>query len=169
MKQLTHWYFKTLECVLVLCLAAMSVMVFANVVLRHFFDSGINVSEELLRFMFIWLTFLGAIVAMREGGHLGMDMVVRKLSGRTLRTVVVLAQGLILTCCLVFLWGLMQQFWLNVANTGMLTGIPMAVVYSAAYLCAVSIAVMSAIHLVQLVRGKLSPADLFTAAEPSVE
>src|SRR5690606_40165325 len=80
-EKLTHWYFKALEVVMVLCLAAMSVMVFANVVLRHFFDSGINVAEELSRFMFIWLTFLGAIVAMREGGHLGVDMLVRRLSG----------------------------------------------------------------------------------------
>jgi TRAP-type C4-dicarboxylate transport system permease small subunit len=169
MKQLTHWYFKILECVLVLCLAAMSIMVFANVVLRHFFESGINMSEELSRFLFIWLTFLGAIVAMRENGHLGMDMVARKLSGRASRTAVVLAQGLTLTCCLVFLWGLMQQFRLNLANTGMLTGIPMAVVYSAAYLCAVSIAVISSINLVQLARGKVSPADFFAAAEPSIE
>ncbi len=169
MKRLSHWYFKTLECILVLCLAAMSVMVFANVVLRHFFDSGINMSEELSRFMFLWLTFLGAIVAMRENGHLGMDMVVRRLSGHTLRAVVMLAQGLTLTCCLVFLWGLMQQFSINLANTGMLTGIPMAVVYAAAYLCAVSIAVMSTINLVRLVLGRVQPAAFVAAASPAVE
>ncbi|MES2581810.1 MAG: TRAP transporter small permease [Pseudomonadota bacterium] len=169
MKQWTHWYFKTLECVLVLCLGAMSIMVFANVVLRHFFDSGLNMSEELSRFLFMWLTFLGAIVAMRENGHLGMDMLVRKLSGHALRAVVVLAQGMTLTCCLVFLWGLMQQFSLNMANTGMLTGIPMAVVYAAAYLCAASIAVMSLNNLVRLVLGRAQPSDFVAAASPSVE
>jgi TRAP-type transport system small permease protein len=169
MKQLTHWYFKALECILVICLASMSVMVFANVVLRHFFDSGINMSEELSRFMFLWLTFLGAIVAMRENGHLGMDMVVRRLSGLAQRAAMVLAQGLVVTCCLVFLWGLMQQLSLNMANTGMLTGIPMAVVYAGAYLCAASIGVMSFIKMVQLLRGKLPPEQSTLATAPSVE
>src|SRR5690606_41089042 len=108
-EKLTHWYFKALEVVMVLCLAAMSVMVFANVVLRHFFDSGINIAEELSRFMFIWLTFLGAIVAMREGGHLGVDMLVARLSGRPLFYTVVAAQALIALCCAVLLWGLLKQ------------------------------------------------------------
>ena len=48
-------------------------MVFGNVVLRYAFNSGIAVSEELSRFFFVWLTFIGAIVAMRDGAHLGMD------------------------------------------------------------------------------------------------
>src|SRR3546814_4550346 len=82
MKKLTNWYFKTLEVLMVLCLAAMCLMVFGNVVLRHFFNSGVNIAEELSRFMFIWLTFLGAIVAMREGGHLGVDVLVARLTGR---------------------------------------------------------------------------------------
>ena len=84
LKRLIHWYFKALEVTLVLCLGAMCVMVSGNVVLRHVFDSGINISEELSRFLFIWLTFLGAIVAMREGGLLSMDKLVHRLSGKPL-------------------------------------------------------------------------------------
>ena len=48
-----------------LCLALMVVMVFGNVVLRYGFNSGITVSEELSRWLFVWMTFLGAIVALR--------------------------------------------------------------------------------------------------------
>ena len=154
MHKLVRWYFKALEIVVVFCLAAMCVMVFANVVLRHFFDSGINTSEELSRFMFIWLTFLGAIVAMREGGHLGMDMFVRRLTGKALFATVLLAQLLILACCAVFLWGLLRQHSLNVANTGLVTGISLSVVYSAAYLCAASIGVMSAANIARLLLGR---------------
>ncbi len=57
----------------------MVLMVFGNVVLRYVFNSGITVSEELSRFFFVWLTFIGAVVAMREGTHLGMDTVVARL------------------------------------------------------------------------------------------
>jgi TRAP-type C4-dicarboxylate transport system permease small subunit len=167
MKTLVHWYFKALELVMVLCLAAMCVMVFGNVILRHFFDSGINTSEELSRFMFIWLTFLGAIVVTREGGHLGMDMVVRLLGGRARRAVMVLAQALILLCCGVMLWGLLQQHGINAANTGLVTGISMAVVYSAAYLCAVSIGAMALYNIVRLLGGHEPPDPL--SSEPTAE
>jgi TRAP-type C4-dicarboxylate transport system permease small subunit len=157
MKSLIHWYFKTLEAVMVLCLAAMCVMVFGNVVLRHVFDSGINTSEELSRFMFIWLTFLGAIVAMREGGHLGMDMVVRRLRGRARRAALLIGQVLVLFCCGVLLWGLILQHDINVANVGLVTGMSLAIVYSVAYLCAASIGGMVLANIVNLLRGKEPP------------
>jgi TRAP-type C4-dicarboxylate transport system permease small subunit len=164
MKSLIHWYFKALEAVMVLCLAAMCVMVFGNVVLRHVFDSGINTSEELSRFMFIWLTFLGAIVAMREGGHLGMDMVVRRLSGRTRWVALMLGQVLVLACCGVLLWGLILQHGINVANIGLVTGMSLAIVYSVAYLCAASIGVMVFVNIVNLLRGKDLPDPQLTDA-----
>ena len=46
--------FSALEAVLVFVLGAMVVMVFANVVLRYGFGSGITVSEEISRFLFVW-------------------------------------------------------------------------------------------------------------------
>lgn len=164
MRQLIDWYFKALELVVVLCLASMCIMVFGNVILRHFFDSGINISEELSRFMFIWLTFLGATVTMREGGHLGMDMVVRRLSGKARLCAMLAAQILVLICCIVLLWGLIKQYSLNVANVGMVTGISLGVVYSAAYLCAASIGVMTLSNIVKLLRGKLNPSALIPNA-----
>jgi TRAP-type C4-dicarboxylate transport system permease small subunit len=164
MKTLIHWYFKALEGVMVLCLAAMCLMVFGNVVLRHVFDAGINTSEELSRFLFIWLTFLGAIVAMREGGHLGMDMVVRRLRGRTRWAALMLSQLLVLACCGVLLWGLILQHGINVANIGLVTGLSLAIVYSVAYLCAASIGVMALAHIVQLLRGKDLPDPQLTDA-----
>jgi TRAP-type C4-dicarboxylate transport system permease small subunit len=165
MKKLIHWYYKALELIVVLALAAMCLMVFGNVVLRHFFDSGINTSEELSRFMFIWLTFLGAIVAMREGGHLGVDMVVRRLSGRTQFAAVLLAQVIVLVCCAVLLWGLIRQHSLNVANTGMVTGISLSVVYSVAYLCAASIGILTLANIAKLLMGKITPASLIPTTD----
>src|SRR6218665_1097510 len=71
--------YRTFEHVLVLGLAVMALMVFANVVLRYAFNSGITLTEEVARFIFVWLTFIGAIVALRQGTHLGMDTVVSRL------------------------------------------------------------------------------------------
>src|ERR1044071_8404982 len=60
----------------------MVVLVFSNVVMRYAFNSGIATSEELSRWLLVWLTFLGAIVALRQHAHLGVDTLVRALPPR---------------------------------------------------------------------------------------
>jgi TRAP-type mannitol/chloroaromatic compound transport system permease small subunit len=44
----------------VLCLALMVILVFGNVVLRYALNTGITISEEVSRFLFVWLTFVAA-------------------------------------------------------------------------------------------------------------
>ena len=73
MERILDLYCALLKGVIALCLAVMVVLVFGNVVLRYGFNSGIAVSEELSRWLLVWLTFLGAIVAVREHAHLGVD------------------------------------------------------------------------------------------------
>jgi TRAP-type transport system small permease protein len=79
MQKVVEAYFHLLKIAITLCLAVMMVLVFGNVVLRYGFNLGITVSEEISRWLFVWLTFLGAIVAMREHGHLGVDTLVKRL------------------------------------------------------------------------------------------
>ena len=71
---------KVLNVVIALCLAVMVLLVFGNVVMRYGFNSGITLSEELSRWLFVWMTFMGAVIALKEHGHLGTDMLVGKLS-----------------------------------------------------------------------------------------
>jgi TRAP-type transport system small permease protein len=79
MNRLLDGYCRVLEVLIALALAVMVVLVFGNVVLRYAFNSGITVSEEVSRWLFVWLTFLGAIVALKEHAHLGSDMLVSRL------------------------------------------------------------------------------------------
>ena len=60
-------------------LAAMASMVFANVALRFFTDHSILWVEEVSRYLMIWLTFLGAGLVLRYGGHIGIDALQDKL------------------------------------------------------------------------------------------
>src|SRR5258705_11928762 len=78
-ERLVDLYCRFLKVTIVVCLAAMVVLVFTNVVLRYLFNSGIATSEELSRWLLVWLTFLGAIVALRQHAHLGVDTLVRAL------------------------------------------------------------------------------------------
>ena len=114
-----------------LALAVMAAMVFGNVVLRYGFNSGIAVSEELSRWLFVWMTFLGALVALKENGHLGTDMLTSRL-GRTSRRVCMgLSQLLMLGCTVMLFQGSLAQVKINLDVEAPVTGAPMAVVYAA--------------------------------------
>jgi len=54
-------------------LAAMAMMVFANVALRYLTGQSILWAEEASRYTMIWLTFAGAGLVLRYGGHIGID------------------------------------------------------------------------------------------------
>ena len=54
-------------------LAAMALMVFANVALRFLTDHSILWVEEASRYAMVWLTFVGAGPVLRYGGHIGID------------------------------------------------------------------------------------------------
>ena len=67
-------YTKILEAFIAVCLVLMVMLVFGNVVLRYGFNSGISVSEEISRWLFVWLTFMGAVANSVVGGRLGWLM-----------------------------------------------------------------------------------------------
>ena len=54
-------------------LAVMAVLVFANVVLRYLFGLSLSWVEELTRYMMIWVAWLAAGLALREGAHIAID------------------------------------------------------------------------------------------------
>jgi TRAP-type C4-dicarboxylate transport system permease small subunit len=71
-----------LETVLVtILLALMILMAFSQIVLRNFFDTGIDWSDALVRYLVVWVTFVGAAIATKEGKHITFDLLSRWLTG----------------------------------------------------------------------------------------
>ena len=60
-------FYRLLEVMLVITMIVMFVLVFINVMLRIFLNSGIDFAEEVPRFAFIWMTFIGAIIGAHSG------------------------------------------------------------------------------------------------------
>lgn len=80
MKSLSVYVTKLLESLVVVILATMSCLVFLNVVLRYGFNSSINITEEVSRYLFVWLAFLGAILAFNENRHVNVTIFTSRLS-----------------------------------------------------------------------------------------
>ena len=59
--------------------AAMTFTSFLQVICRYVFNSPLVWSEELARYLFVWIGLVGAGAAVRTGGHFGLDLLVRNL------------------------------------------------------------------------------------------
>ncbi len=158
-------YCTLLKAVIAACLAVMVVLVFGNVVLRYGFNSGITISEELSRWLLVWLTFLGAIVALREHAHLGVDTLVRKLSANGKRICFVLNYCLMLFADWLLLSGSWRQTLINIDDRAPATGLSMAIFYAVGVIFGVSAAVILLYDLYRVVSGQASEEDMVAVRE----
>ncbi len=127
-------YTRALDMLSGLCLAIMVVLVFGNVVLRYTMNSGITVSEELSRWLFVWLTFMGAVVALREHGHLGTDVLVSRLPAAGKKVCLVLAQVAMLYVSWLLLKGSWAQMVINADTEAPVTGASVGIFYASGVL-----------------------------------
>jgi TRAP-type C4-dicarboxylate transport system permease small subunit len=163
-------FFKLLELLVVGALVAMVFMVFGNVVLRYAFNSGILVSEEMSRYCFIWLTYIGAMIAMRERGHLGVDTLVRRLGPGGKKTCLAASELLMLLTNGLFLLGTWKMHDLQVSNVSPVVGISMIWIYGIGYVVAVVMGLFNISVLWRLLTGRLAEHELVqVGAESAIE
>ena len=157
--------FRALELLLAALLLAMVVMVFGNVVLRYGFNSGITVSEELSRFCFVWLTFVGAVVAMRDGAHLGMSNVVDRLPRTGKVACAAINQVLIVACCVLLVWGTVRQHQINATTYAPVTNMSMIWIFGMGYVTGIAIALLALHKLWRILTGSITNAELIGVVE----
>lgn len=162
-------YCRLLSMLMAASLALMVVLVFTNVVMRYALNSGITVSEELSRWLFVWVTFMGAIVAMHEGSHLGTDMLVSRLSVRGKKACLVIGHLLMLFICWLLFKGSLDQVKVNLTSTSAAMEASMAIFYACGLVCAASGAVILLNHLWRFLTGQLSEAELIGIRESEEE
>lgn len=165
MTRIVDGLFFGIKVVIALLLAAMVVLVFGNVVLRYAFNSGITVSEELSRWFFIWLTFLGALVALREHAHIGIDALVRRLPLLGRKACLVTSQLLMLYVTWLLLEGAWKQTMINWNVVAPASGLSMAWFYGVGVVFGVGSGLVILVDLLRLASGRLSADDLIIVRE----
>jgi len=160
MTKVVDLYFKLLKLLIVLCMVAMIVLVFGNVVLRYAFNSGISVSEELSRWFFVWMIFLGALVALKDRAHLGMNSLVKRLPPAGKRACLVISHLLMLYICGLIVSGSWQQAVINLDVVAPASGLSMALFYAAGLVFGVSATFILLYELYLALFGKLADDEL---------
>lgn len=162
---LRDWLLRAVENLLILGFAVMIAMVFGNVILRYGFNSGIMVSDEVSRMIFVWLTFGGAFLVAKDGKHLGMTSLVAMMGTKGRWLCRLAAEGLSLFCMGMLTWGSWQQSVINLNNHAPVTGVPVAVTYAAALVCGLGIGALNLLAIIDLLRGRIPPDQLIIGAE----
>jgi TRAP-type C4-dicarboxylate transport system permease small subunit len=77
--RLDHWVALAEAAVIVLLVTLLTAVAFAQVTTRYVLSDPLIWSEELARYLFVWVSMIGAALAIREGGHFGLDLLIRPM------------------------------------------------------------------------------------------
>ena len=158
-----------LTALMVVFLALMVVMVFGNVVLRYGFNSGITMSEELSRWLFVWMTFLGALIAVRSHAHLGTDSLVARLPVAGKKICLGLSHVLMLYLCWLMFRGSWQQTVINWGTSSAVMEVSMGYFYASGLFFSIFAFLFILVDFVRLLAGRLSDSELIGITESEDE
>lgn len=114
----------------IVLLAAMATMVFANVALRFLTDHSILWVEEASRYTMVWLTFAGTGLVFRYGGHVGVEALQQAVPSAAPVIRAAIFALLFVFCCMMVIVGI-RYASLTWAQTTPVLQIPVGAVYLA--------------------------------------
>lgn len=141
---------KILNSAIVLVFAFMVILVFLNASLRYLFSSGLTWSEELSRYAFVWVVFLGAISAFVEGSHIIVDLLIRKLPPSLKKVMFVIVNLIIITIMWLFFDGLIGLTEINKGISAPSSGLPKNTMYLAGVISSLSIILISVYQIISV-------------------
>jgi C4-dicarboxylate transporter DctQ subunit len=118
---LGHFVHELEETAIAAILGIMTLITFANVVLRYGFNTGLIWGLEVVTFLFAWLVLFGVSYAVKVTAHLGVDAVTGLLTLKQRKVCALLAAA----CCLIYAELLLKgawDYWANFANLPQSTG-----------------------------------------------
>jgi TRAP-type C4-dicarboxylate transport system permease small subunit len=157
---------RVLTWMVVVLFAVLVVDVAWQVFARQVLNEPSGWSEELAKYVFIWLGLFGSALVFGERGHIAVDFAVRKLPEKARLVLAVIVQLAILTFTgLVLIWG--GYLVVDLAWAQNLTGLPVNVgpLYLALPISGVLIAFYTIYHLVRILTGAERPIE---DSEPEV-
>ena len=149
MRRVVRRFWSVIDVVMAVLLAAMIALVFANVVLRYGFSSGIRQSVELARLWFVWVVMLGAAVTLRRGEHLAVAEFSEALFPKAVPHLRRVCWLVVIAAVVMLFIGALNQTIANWSNISQLTGLPSGLFYLSGVVSAV---LMAGIALARLVR-----------------
>ncbi len=77
--RLDRWLAHIEAAAIIVLVTLLTAVTFAQVVTRYLLNDPLVWSEEAARYLFVWVSMIGAALAIREGGHFGLDLLLRPM------------------------------------------------------------------------------------------
>ena len=152
MKTLTNKLFNSIQLLLGLMLAIMIALVFFNVILRFFFNSGLVWSEELSRYVFVYVVYLGAIVAMKENSHLGVDTFIKNMPEKLKWFFYIIGRLIIIAVMAILLKGSLSMVIQSHTAKAAATGLPLSVIYGIGLITGGAIILIALLNIIDVLK-----------------
>jgi TRAP-type C4-dicarboxylate transport system permease small subunit len=148
-----------------IALSVMCIIVFGNVLLRYLFNSGITWSEEVARYLFVWLVLLGSVMVLKDNGHLGVETVIKMLPKPLKRTVYIVSNVIVLYILCLVVEGSWKMTVMNAHSYGPATGMPLSMIYGTGVVMGVGMVLVTLFNLYRAVSGTVDINDLTRTQE----
>ena len=101
------------DALLILMLATMILLAGGQIILRNFFDTGIDWAPPLLRLLVLWLALLGGMAATRANNHIAIDLISRFLPERLKRIADAVTRLFTAVVCGIIAWYAAEFVWME--------------------------------------------------------
>ncbi len=133
MKRDVWWFYEGItNSTAVILFSAMVAVTTLGVFFRYVLNSALPWAEEADRYLFIWLSFVGASITMRRKGHIAVDLLLRYVPPAWRHRLALLAHACVLTFLGLVFWASLPVLELTQQTRATATDIPMSWVYIAA-------------------------------------
>src|SRR4028119_1880474 len=95
---------KGLEYLCAALLIVIVAVVFANVVARYFFSRPLHWSDEVAQFLFLWLSYIGALAALMAGRHYSVPKLIDMLPSKARLAAATFSDLVVLAMLAVLVW-----------------------------------------------------------------
>jgi len=129
LKKFDEILFRLLCWVCGILMFAMMGIIFSQVVARYGFHHSLTWSEEVGRYIFVWISFLGMAAAFKAGAHVALDLLVKYLQGVSRKTLELVNSVLIVLLSSAILYSGMKLFFLGMRQKSPALKLPMHWVY----------------------------------------
>jgi TRAP-type C4-dicarboxylate transport system permease small subunit len=113
------------------CLALVIITITTGIISRYVFNSPFAWTEELGVFLFVWIAFLGAAVAVAKNKHVAIDLLPQKLSPKTAVVLEFILNIFILVFLIVMIFGAFKLYGATGRHFSVALNIPRSIYYLA--------------------------------------
>ena len=99
-------------------LTVMILLAFWQIVLRNFFSTGIDWGDSLVRYLVVWVGFIGAAIATKEGKHITIDVLSRWVAGKGRNALQVISHLSSAVICGLLAWAGIKFIWFEAQMGG---------------------------------------------------